>query len=83
MKRGLLLLVTLLALTGCGNMGLGSLDTEEGAAFPGIDNMSAEAPEDKKSREWWDRFYGNKSSSEPDCDFYGNCKSQQKSGSWW
>ncbi len=50
------------------------------AAFP-------EKTEQEKTADWWDSFYGRSSSaekaSEPDCDFYGNCKSAKKSGNWW
>jgi hypothetical protein len=73
----------MLLLVGCSGMGLGSLDTSEGSHFPGTDHLDTETPEEKKNREWWESFYGKKSGAESDCDFYGNCKSQQKSGGWW
>lgn len=79
-----LLLAAGVLLAACPGMGLSSLDTEEGATFPGTDTLDTESPEQKKNREWWDSFYGKSGGgAESDCDFYGNCKSQQKSGSWW
>ena len=83
MTRAAFTLAALLLLTACEGMGLGSLDTSEAKTFPGIDSLSTESEENKKEREWLDKFYGRKSASDSDCDFYGNCKSAQKSGLGW
>ncbi|MFZ4125867.1 MAG: hypothetical protein ACOYJ2_07355 [Rickettsiales bacterium] len=83
MRRASLVMIALLALSACQGMGLGSLDTDEAKTFPGLDNLSTESEENKKEREWLDKFYGRKSGGDSDCDFYGNCKSAQKSGLGW
>ncbi len=75
-------LVLLLLLASCKGYGLGALDTEEASTFPGTGHLDTETPEEKKSREWWDSFYGKKSGEQSsDCSFYGTC-SEQKKG-WW
>jgi hypothetical protein len=79
MKRILAVSVMLL-LAGCKGVGLGSLDTEEGAMFPGIDSLDTASEAQKKEKEWADKFYGR--DTDGGCDFYGNCKEGAKQG-WW
>ncbi|MBN8542715.1 MAG: hypothetical protein J0M34_00430 [Alphaproteobacteria bacterium] len=83
MRHAPFVIMLLLGLSACQGMGLGSLDTDEAKTFPGLDSLSTESEENKKEREWLDKFYGRKSASDSDCDFYGNCKSAQKSGLGW
>lgn len=81
-KRGAFALLFFIALTGCKGMGLGSLDTEEGKTFPGLESLSTESEENKKEREWLDKFYGRKSGTDNrDCAFYGTCPTESKG--WW
>lgn len=78
MKRALLLAV--LALGACKDMGLSSLDTDEAANMPGISNLNTETDEEKKQSKWFKSFYGSdhgwgtgKAKDSEDCSYWGNC----------
>jgi hypothetical protein len=84
MTRTFLAVAVLMLLAGCKGVGLSNFDLEEAPPPPGLNKMDVGVEESKKSKEWWDGFYGNTpaKAAEPNCDFYGNCKTQS-SGSGW
>lgn len=44
-----------------------------GCALEGLSSLDSEGYDSQEKRDWFDRFYGAGSSSDPNCSFWGNC----------
>jgi hypothetical protein len=58
-----------LAMAGWAAMMLGL----SGCTLEGLSSLDSEGYDSKEKRDWFDRFYGDGSSSDPNCSFWGNC----------
>ena len=74
-------LISLLLLAGCKDMGLSAFDTSGPSTPPGISSMNAQSP-DAEDDKWLGGYYGKSHgwgwttdrSDSPNCDFYSTCK---------